>query len=254
MRQPLLWLPLCLCSNSHGSPELQDKKGAFQSGSLGGSKSVEAGGRCVCVAQAQPSAGYVSSAICCRQHQQRRRICPSTRQPPLPSVTRALTAPSRRNLKLISERSAALARYFSQLCALPQVVASQPFQSFFEVLLNTAAAADGARLGCFCCCLRLAFWGVFGDRGGGMPVAVGASWSRVQCADARCREQRPTLLHAAIGRRRMEIQVPLRAFADTSALDEINICVVRWENQFASCNAKKKKIRFLQVSRHFPYN
>ena len=38
-----------------------------------------------------------------------------------------------RNIKLISERSLALSKYFSQLSTLPQVVTSQPFQSFFEV-------------------------------------------------------------------------------------------------------------------------
>jgi hypothetical protein len=45
----------------------------------------------------------------------------------------ALTELFRRRIKIISERSIALTNYFSQLCALPQVVTSQPFQSFFEV-------------------------------------------------------------------------------------------------------------------------
>ena len=103
------------------SPELVDKKGAFQSGSLGGGKSVEEGIRC-CAAAAATATAAASEHLCCR------------------------------NIKLISERSVALSKYFSQLCTLPQVVTSQPFQSFFEV-----AAAGGVWLCCAVCvmCFRV---------------------------------------------------------------------------------------------------
>ncbi len=76
--------------------------------------------------------------------------------PPLASLLHSHQHHSLRNIKLISERSVALSKYFSQLCTLPQVVTSQPFQSFFEVHAChvctgspcVACVRCGARVGC----------------------------------------------------------------------------------------------------------